>query len=256
MKIAVLIFLFSTICWGQKNTSTLIEQPLIETKSVLFGHNLTPTTHTLKKGVWTVGNIVLGNGITDRLTIATSPWLFSSYNMYNGFLRSRSAMANGELGFQLGYFKTGNFGKNQYQMEAVSLSSSYGYNVTPNYTFTLSVNYMYFFEETFPFSLRREPFNDQPYQFSLTTLHEANLSEKVGFIGELGVLGLNYSYPQLHFGTSMNYKAKSWLVQLGFSQTVTMSKAQKSLSQASYHNSQDPTLDYAIHPEFQAQYFF
>ena len=177
--------------------------------------------------------------------------------MYSGVVRSRLPIASGEAGVQVGYFKTGNFGRNNYQMEALSASVSYSYDVTPAYTFAMSGNYMYFFDETFPFSLRREPYNDQPYQFSFTTLHEAHLSDKMGLTGEVGVLGLNYTYPQLHFGASINFKSNNWLLQGGFSQTITMSKADAAFTQQSYTQaSQDGSLDFAVHPEFQFQYFF
>ncbi len=235
---------------------------------MLFGHNLTPTTSTLKKNVYSVGSYAMAFGLTDRFTIATSPWLYSEYNMYSAIGRYSLPFKDAELGTQLAYFKTDRMGSDFYQMEAVSVSTGYSWNVTNLYRLTLSGNYMYFFDETIPFSLRREPYNNQPFQLSLSTLHEGRFSKTVGFAAELGVLGINYSYPQAHFGASVNYKSAQWVVQAGYSQTLTLSDPSAVRQQAKnqrqnedgsltqYQNQRARSSDFSLHPEFQVQYFF
>jgi len=73
----------------------------------LIGHNMTPTTDPLRRGDWMFGTYALAYGITDDLFIATSPWIWVSYNTANVHLkwipynRGRT-----RFGFFLSYFES------------------------------------------------------------------------------------------------------------------------------------------------------
>lgn len=52
-------------------------------KAILIGHNVTPTTDIPPPGVWTVGTYAVGVSPTKNLFIASSPWIWSTYNTAN-----------------------------------------------------------------------------------------------------------------------------------------------------------------------------
>jgi len=131
--------------------------------------------------------------------------------------------------------------------------------VSPNYKINVTLNYMYFWKEGQPFSLRREPYNDEPFQFSLSTLHQLYFSDKILTQFEVGVLGMNYAYPFLQLGSSFVYLEKRYSIQLGASVSVmppwnynSQAGALASRTILTGENSQDTS----IHPEVQVQYWF
>jgi len=228
-----------------------------EGNSILFGHNLSPTTYTLKKGVASFGNFVAGLGVTDNLTLGVSPWMYTSYNMYSFVARYGKALDDDHrLGVQAAYFKTDHINNDIYQMDAASVWTTIGRRVTSYYTIDLIGNYMYFFDETIPFSLRREPHNNQPWQISLTTLQEIRLPEGFGLTAEIGVLGLNYAYPQAFVGASMNWRNEWLLVQLGYSQNSTVTGFNRLYTSDQAAMNRDASDDQAVHPEVHFQAFF
>jgi len=235
------------------------EQP----RSILLGHNLTPTTYTLPKLGFTAGNFVLGGGVTDKLTLATSPWLYTSYNMYSGIVRLRGCLeregdsCKTDWAVQAMYLKTGHFGKDTYQMTALNSSFVVKRDITDFYSLNLALNYMYFFDETAPFSLRREPYNDNAYQVSISSLHEIRLPAGFGFLIELGALGVNYMYPEFHYGLSVHHRSNNFLVQLGFSQTFTAGTLSRlfDTNQIMSLTGGEPGYDFSMHPEVQLQFF-
>lgn len=225
--------------------------------SILFGHNLSPTTYTLKKGVMSFGNFVAGLGVTDNWTIGTSPWMYTSYNMYSFVSRYGKALDDDHrLGVQAAYFKTDHIHNDLYQMEAASVWATLSQRVNNYYTIDFVANYMYFFDETLPFSLRREPHNNQPWQFSFTTLQEVRLPEGFGLSAEIGVLGVNYAYPQAFVGASMNWRNEWLLVQLGYSQNSTVTGFNRLYTSNQAMMSRDANDDQAVHPEVHLQAFF
>ncbi|MCB0422442.1 MAG: hypothetical protein KDD61_15690 [Bdellovibrionales bacterium] len=250
---------------------SLLATPLSETKEtittkitskskkpIIFGHNLGVTTQTLNRGDVTLGNFVAGVGVTDNFTIATSPWLLNSYNMYSLVSRYRYAIQdNLSLGWQMVYFKTDTFYPNIYQMEAISNSVTLGFQINPIYQFNLTVNHSFFWDETIPYSLRLEPFTDDPYQFSISTLQVIEILENYGASIELGVLGANYKYPYAHAGLSIHYMTTSWLMQFGISASAiagtfdvyTQTQAQATIDEPN-------AVATVIHPEIHIQYFF
>lgn len=230
-----------------------------ESKSILIGHNLTPTTHTLAGGSVTAGNYLVAVGLTDNLFIATSPWMYVSYNMYSVGARYRYALDSlSDLGLQVSYLKSSDEPPYLYQMEATNTSLSWGRRLTPNYRFQLSLNHMWFLDETYPYSLRREPYNDQPYQFSLTTLHETKFIGGFGGLLEAGCLGVNYTYPQIYLAMSFHYIFENLLVQLGVSANGTPVGIERlyTTEQGLRGSSSSSPRDFALHPEAQLQFYF
>jgi len=192
--------------------------PAISDASFSFGHNLASTSETLPKGQATVGSYALGYGITDRFTVATSPWMIFGYNLNNIVARHSVPIdADNELGQQLGFFESNANWGNSYIMRALSYSLTWKTVLDPSYTLYVCGNYMYFWNEKKPFSLRREPYNDLPYQISISTLHQFHISQNFLTQFEVGVLGANYTYPFLHGGASVGYFGKSISYQLGAS---------------------------------------
>lgn len=242
--------------------------PSSEKKTTLFGHNMSPTTYTLSKGQASIGTYAAIVGVTDELVLGFSPWMYFDYNMYTGVARyARPLNENVRIGGQLIYFKTDRESldiKEGYQMEAYSGNLTLSYLLPSQSVLHFNYNHMYFKDETVPFSLRREPFNDDPFQSSLTMLVETKLTDRWGVLGEIGALGLNYSYPQVILGSSMHYEFDSFLIQLGFNITSTpISLFSSDRDDANNSNNGQLTTerdqgkyDFSVHPEIQIQYTF
>jgi hypothetical protein len=76
-------------------------------KAFFIGHNMTPTTETLKPGVATFGDYAAGVGLSDSLFVATSPWIWVSYNTANlHFKWTRPLDPQSRYGFFLSYFES------------------------------------------------------------------------------------------------------------------------------------------------------
>ncbi|MGZ3727266.1 MAG: hypothetical protein ACXVBD_15790, partial [Pseudobdellovibrio sp.] len=65
----------------RKPTQTALATPLY------IGHNLTPSTDILAPHTYTIGTYAAGFGLTENLFIATSPWIWYSYNTTNIHLK-------------------------------------------------------------------------------------------------------------------------------------------------------------------------
>lgn len=227
--------------------------------SFSFGHNLAATSDTLQQGQSTAGTYALGYGLTDRLTVATSPWLIFGYNLNNAIVRhSIPVSADYEIGQQLAYFDTNLKLGDAYLMRAMSYSLTWKAVLDSSYTLYVCGNYMYFWDERKPFSLRREPYNNQPYQFSISTLHQFHLSKNFLTQFEAGVLGANYTYPFLHGGASLGYFGKTFSYQVGAS--VSRVGQPNHWRQPDYYNESavegESTQALSVHPEVQLQAWF
>jgi hypothetical protein len=227
--------------------------------SFSFGHNLASSSETLPKGQVTAGSYALGYGVTDRFTIATSPWLYMGYNMNNMILRhSIPVNADNEIGQQLAYFDTYKTPTEAYIMRAASYSLTWKTVVDPSYNLYVCANYMYFWNEARPFSLRREPYNDLPYQYSISTLHQFHISKNFLTQFEAGILGLNYTYPFLHGGASLGYFGKTFSYQIGAS--VSRVGEPNHWQKPSYTDGPavegESTEAMSVHPEVQLQAWF
>jgi hypothetical protein len=234
---------------------------------VNVGHNLSPAANQLAAGQLTMGGYFSGYGISESVMVGTSPWLASHYNMYSGFLQARSRLTgSSSLAMRFGYMRTfegPNLLDTDFQMEAASASVVYGVNVNSRVRLHLNATIYYFLEETFPFSIRREPGTDDPYQHSVSLLVESQLTRHWRINGEVGVLGLSYLYPQLISGGSLGYQNGGWYTQLGFSVTGTprayFSSAKADIPIVDLNDPFDREqmkYDFSIHPEVQLQYYF
>jgi hypothetical protein len=219
-------------------------------KAILFGHNVTPTSYTLSKGTSSVGIYAVAYGVTDKLMLATSPWIDYDYNMYNVHLRYGGKIADGQ---RLTLFKTYQTPRAYYQQESVTAQLIHSIDVSPVYTLHTVATYMYYYDDTNPYSLRMVSFNSDPYEVIVSTLHEARLSDHFGICAEIGLLGLNYFYPYLHYGASMNLMGKYWMVQAGVSHTFRPGVSYDGRTYDEWASSK--TTD-AVHPEIHAQIYF
>lgn len=196
-------------------TSTALEMP------VLWGHNLTPTTYTLKKNQVTAGTYVLGYGVTDNFMICTSPWIDLLYNMPS--IDGRYLIAEiKDFRFLLdvSYFKTFQYLRNVYQQNSTFVRAVASQRFSSFYTIHEAFDYQYFWDETVPYSL--DPTPGFQYTTSVSTLHEIHWFKHIGTFLEAGVLGLNYNTPYLHLGASAFGTWKNWMFQIGVSRSSSM----------------------------------
>ena len=247
---------FTTLIWTSVSQSK-------EQKAEFLGHLLTPTTYTLEKNTVTAGSHIVSYSPNDKLMVGTASFLALFYNTPNLFLKyGRDINEKSRWALQFDYFKSSKTkiipNSTFYEMEGVMLWGLWSRDFTPSYTIHLSLNYMYFINEGKPHSLRREPFNDQPFQFSLTSLHEVKITERFGVAAEIGILGLNYTLPNIHLGTTFRYTGRNYLVQVGFSIDRHLFSSDKASEYASENEILDlcHTVSALTHPELGFQYFF
>ncbi|MBX3016731.1 MAG: hypothetical protein KF767_02490 [Bdellovibrionaceae bacterium] len=234
-----------------------------------MGHLMTPAVSTLEKGETTFGTMVVGVGLSDRYTVAVSPWLLGFYNMNNLSLRFQADPQKAESwGFQASYFKDNPEIGKLYKMEAGSLWLNYRSRVSRFHRIHWSLNYMHFMNMDVPFSLKRWSFNDsEPQgQLSFTTLQEIATTPHTRVALEFGAIGLNYRYPNYHFGASTAYRFEGGYIQFGLSATGYFTNITRSAYNQVYNEymKKDPKLDFtavyknsvAVHPEIQLQLFF
>lgn len=248
MKSLVQIIFFILICSMQA-----------QARSILLGHNLGTTTETPPAKTLTLGSYLAAYSPTDELLIGTSTWMMWGYNSYNlvaryGWIREDKTFD--ALSVQAAYLKSGHFGPDFYRQEVAMLWLTGKIEVNPFYDLYITGNYMYFFDETIAFSLRREPFNDEKYQLTLTTLHTLKYNDNWMANLEFGILGLRAKYPQVHSGFSVAYKQPSYLVQLGFTVTSTPYNLERLFSTSTNSRPTEDYYDASVHPEVQLQWFF
>lgn len=233
------------------------------------GHLMTPAVSTLNAGEITAGTTAVGVGLSRSLMFAISPWLIGFYNMSNYALRYQSQPGKAESwGAQLAYFKSDPaFGK-LYKMDATSLWLQYRTRVSRFHRVHWSLNYMHFQNYQVPFSLKRWSFNpvEPQGQLSFTTLQEVATTPNTRVSLELGVIGLNYHYPNYHFGASTAFRFDGGYVQFGLSATGYFANISKSAYNQVYTDliNTSARLDFAsvyqnsvaVHPEIQLQLFF
>lgn len=234
-----------------------------------MGHLMTPAVSTLEAGEVTFGTMVFGVGLTRKWMVAVSPWLLGFYNMDNFSLRYQADPQKSESwGFQASYFKDNpQYGK-LYKMEAGSLWLNYRTRVSRFHRIHWSLNYMHFANYQVPFSLKRWSFNEvEPQgQASFTTLQEIATTPNTRVCLEFGVLGLNYHYPNYHFGASTAYRFEGGYLQFGLSATGYFTNITRSAYNQVYNEyvREGTKLEFgavyknsvAVHPEVQLQLFF
>ncbi|WP_413576707.1 hypothetical protein ACLVWU_01550 [Bdellovibrio sp. HCB290] len=241
--------LIVALLWGQ----------IASANSIVFGHNLGITTDSAEGGTFTAGTYFLGYAPTDSCMFGTSPWMAAGYNSYSLLARCRTS---GETEYfrssalQAGYIKSDDSLGDFYQQDFAIVWWAFENKINDAYTLYTSINYMYFWDETVPMSLRREPYNDQPWQWTISTLHQLHWTETMGFQFELAILGLNYKVPRIHGGYSSYKKWSQFLLQLGLSMTGSDNNFDRLTSQDSVVYNADEHYDFSVHPEVQLQYFF
>jgi hypothetical protein len=224
---------------------------------IAFGHNLSPTTETLKKNQCTAGFYFAGCGLNDQVLIGVSPWMVLGYNLENLIIKANHQIfASDKMSHQLAYFNSNPVFGEKYKQTSVAYWITHSRQFE-NYKLSTTLNYMYFFKEESPFSLRREPFNNQAQQLSATTLHQFYFTNDLTLQFELGILGINYSFPNVAAGASWLYYLKnSWSFQIGASISKRLTNPQALDPSATYIRSAENYSDVSAHPEIQIQYWF
>lgn len=242
-----------------------------ETPSVkLLGHNLSNTSHVLDKGDCTVGLLHAGCGVTEKLTVGSSPWMASSYKMTTLALRYQFHTSDFmNESFQVSYMKT--YGKRTYDMEALWLMYVRTKKLAPHFRLHYNFHANYYFNELAPFSLRRPYMDANPLQLNTSALFEVDLYKGWFIQGELGLLDLINSPIHTHAGVSLGWKWSRGYVYFGFSQTSTFKALFSPQDRGDYgyylitneSNGYESELaadsvenDYSIHSEVTVQFFF
>lgn len=216
--------------------------------AIFIGHNLTASTETPKKSLWTVGNYAVGYAITDELMIATSPWILTSYNSYNYHIKWTKPVSSSErVGVFLSYFESmGNqplvstqqgatqvldngvtfrqdyFKLNRYQWKSISTNFLYGIEQSDNESVFINFKYSYYMNDEYPYSLRMDPGDEKRRgQIDISSLFKwADPQDNFSWAFELGALGVNYVSPFLHTGVSAMFYDENWSMQIGASFTA------------------------------------
>src|SRR5690606_4860169 len=112
----------------------------------ILGHNLTPTTALLGEGDVMVGTYAAGYGLTDTLTVATSPWLDISYSMPNLGLKYALPSGSDSTSFVAEglYFKTYPYGDRFFEQESYFIRLTYGVEALKFWNAYLTYGYQYF----------------------------------------------------------------------------------------------------------------
>jgi hypothetical protein len=259
MKILLLILILPLFAFTAENQFAqkrkITRKPAQAQNTQLFiGHNLTPSTDVLPSGKYTVGNYAAGFGITENLLVATSPWIWSTYNTMNLHLKySQVLNPKSTVGVMASYFDsfgssddlvdngylsmpsntpmsmslpTGAqvaVGTNRYQWTSYNVNGLYSYRYDNGNTQYLNLKYSYFINDDRPYSLRMDPGDDGIRdQIDISTLVKFPIDNGASLAVEGGLLGLNYVKPFAHMGASVAFQKQSWLVQLGASYTVPL----------------------------------
>lgn len=253
--------------------------------SKLLGHNLSITSNVLNAGECTFGFLHAGCGLTDKLTIGSSPWMAISYNM--AAVAFRYELSNDDSKtemIQFSYLKTNNnrkpFDDNDdfmdglymgYQMESAWLIYVRTHKLNSHFRVHYNFHFNYYFDELAPFSIRRPYIDANPWQINTTALLEADLYKGWFMQGEFGLIDLINSPIHSHIGATLGWRWDGGYVSFGFSQTSTL-KALFSPDERfdygyelirnereGYNSELDPKKvenDYSIHAELNLQFFF
>ncbi len=209
------------------------------------GHNLSITTDTLFKSEASVGNYAVAYGLSNDLTIATSPWLYFSYAMPMALLRWRIYENRSlSVAIEASYFKTSE-ASHYFHQESSFWKGSMGFLVSPSWVVYLNVGHQHFTNDQQPFSLRPDAFskevNPDKNVNSISLLNDFSIANGFGAFLEVGRLGVNYLIPYSHIGASIYYSSIDWSFQFG--------------SSVSFRD-REGTPENIFHPEIQIQRSF
>ena len=245
------------------------------------GHNVSTTTVTLPKNEISVGTMFVGFGVTDNWLLGISPFVLSTYQMYNVASRWAWTIDQDRILLGVEYFKT--FGDesdtdrrwqdycdatlvsssgaknchpegfNTFKMEAWDIKLTYGRQILSDYRLNVTASYYYYIDDERPFSLRMDPQNNDRYAANLTSLHELRFSRNFYLNLEGGVWGMNYQYPYLHYGGTLNFQSDNRKGLIAFGASVTQSPSFPVAKAKKFYNYDSRQ---SVHPEMQLQYYF
>lgn len=214
-----------------------------------WGHLVTGTPEVLSKGQLTAGTLMVGYGVTDRLTIGTSPLAYFGYDFYSLILRYQVYNNNDwKSGIDFWYFKSipELSDSSYFSQENIFIKLNGQYNLKDNLNIHMSYGYQRFFNEDSPYSLRPDPLGKErvfavkgdhpdkysqklrafetekrsPETHSLSMMPTYYFNDQYYINTEIGVLGLFYKIPLTHLGISINSQTKNWDISLGFSKST------------------------------------
>lgn len=254
----LLVFVCFFMAFNSKasEVKTRLKKPIKTSskKSVFLGHLLSSTTHMPQANTITAGSHLLAYSPSDNFMFGTATFFDLFYNAPNLYLKVGDNIDRDQKwSVQMDYLKTIPSRMSHYDMENFILWGAYSNDVKPFYTVHLNVNYMYYFAEYFPHSLRMEPYNDDPYSLSISALNEIKLHENVGLAFETAIHGLNYYAHYYHFAGSIRAQNNHLVINFGASVT-TLSREVPEERVKKYSYGQLHSM--AIHPEVSIQAFF
>ncbi len=261
----VSVFVFAQFCIAA-------EDP----KLTFFGHNLSSTTELMSAGQCTLGFVFAACGVSNKVTLGSSPWMYLDYKMYSLAVRGLiSEDSDGDRwAWQVDYFKTFNKEYDStyatpYMMESVWNELLYSQKFENGYTMTTNLHLNYYFEQKMPFSLRRPFYKAKPLQINLTTFHQVDLVKNWFIQGEIGLIDILNSPLHFHGGSTIGKRFKNWYFYFGFSFTPAVTAMfntgrtdvqflykKNGLTYDDLYSPEEVKLDYSIHPEISLQYFF
>ena len=243
----------------------------LQSNATNWGHLVTGTTDVLSEGQSSVGTVMVGHGVTDRLTLGISPLILFGYDLYS--LISRYQIYSGErwsIGLDFWYFKSipEQQEESMFSQENIFIKLNTEYKVTESFKLNMSYGYQVFYNEKSPYSLRPDPLGkqrtfaikgDDPYFYKrkLESFEEEARSPETHSISimptyyftnqyyiniEYGILGLFYDLPLTHIGASINSQTQKWDLSLGISKS----------SRNDYYGDQEVLT----HSEIKVQYNF
>lgn len=238
-----------------------------------MGHLLTSNNNILSKGEVGVGTLYVGVGISDHLMISSSPFI-QEFDMYNAQLRGAWKLSKDEVfGLEYDYFKTHSdsdiidesydwcsaqanpywceFGFDNFKMEAWATKITYSKKWNSFYRTSITTAFFYYIDDSRPFSFRMDPQNDDKYALTLSSLHEFHLHDRFYVNLEAGIWGLNYAFPYIHSGMTLNFQTKRFLAGMGASATFSPHFPKERARQFMGYDSRK-----SVHPEIQIQAFF
>jgi len=208
------------------------------------------------------GTFALGYGVTNNLTLGTSPWLLTIYNMPNLIARTKIELSTSSaIGFHVGYMKTEKYLRNDYSMELYYGNLIYSFVVSRSFRTHFQANFMNFLNEARPFSIRVSRPRDA-VQTSLSNITEVVVHRQKGYelgLGvEAGYLGVNESRPYMHGGISVYRKTKGLMLQAGISLSASNNVGVSDFSYIGRGNlpAGGEFREILTHPEVQIQYYF
>src|SRR3954469_24971416 len=111
MKFLLILLFFPLVAFTAENVLQPVKRKVsrkpaqVQNTQLFIGHNLTPSTDVLPSGRYTVGTYAAGVGLTENLLIATSPWIWSTYNTMNLHLKySQVVTPQSTVGVMASYF--------------------------------------------------------------------------------------------------------------------------------------------------------